>query len=111
MQQNWIEKKLDAMFLLESGLLFEINRQFMHPLGLALAVRKNNNGLLEIGIKDGREKPEEMLFTKEVYEAGSLKLKEFLQDFGYEQMHKREKVLGWGVQSNFLPEGKRFRQN
>lgn len=110
MQQDWKERKLDPIFLLDSGLLFEINRQFLHPVGLALTVRKGNNGQLEIGIKDGRLTPDEMIFTPETYEAGCAKIKEFLENFGYEQMRKRENKLGWGVQSNYLPEAKRFRK-
>lgn len=110
MQQNWKEKKLDPIFLLDSGLLFEINRQFLHPLGLALTIRKSSNGDLEIGIKDGRLIPDEMIFTPETYETGCAKIKDFLENFGYAQMRKREEKLGWSIQSNYLPEAKRFRK-
>lgn len=43
----------------EEGYLQELNRQFLHPLGLALEVIQNDDGSEELGgIWDSREDPE-----------------------------------------------------
>jgi hypothetical protein len=70
-------------FLVDSGLLFEINRTVLHPIGLALAVqideqKDDNQGTIEI--IDVRDDPEGMIFTEESYEHGVLKLKRYMEE-------------------------------
>ena len=56
-------KKLSFQDFLDQGYLQEVNRQFFHPLGLALEVIINN-GIVESlgGIWDYRDDPEGMAF-------------------------------------------------
>lgn len=88
---------LDYDYLLDSGLLFEMNRQFLHPLGMALAV-KVSNGVKQLAIKDFRNEPEKVLFGKEVIAVGRQKFEEFLKDFGFGQMERRRVKLGYSTQ-------------
>ena len=96
--QQWLEKPADIQFLLDSGLLFVINREVLHPLGLALIAKKDEQGKVGLAVKDGREKPEELLFANPVRDACQLKLRQFMKAFGHTQMHKRRKALGWACQ-------------
>lgn len=48
-----------------SGLLQEVNRQFFHPLGLALAVKRENGGLTGLaGVIDGRDDEEGFVYEQ-----------------------------------------------
>lgn len=108
METDWKTKELDAAYLLESGILFEINRSLCHQLGFAIVVKKDENGKIVLGFKDSRENPEDVLFSKEVYAKGHHKLRKFMRDFGYGQLKKRDKALGWSSQSWHIPEGRRY---
>lgn len=57
-------KKLDLEEFRDSGLLQEVNRQFFHPLGLALEVyvNKHNQVTSISGIQDNRGDPAGMVF-------------------------------------------------
>lgn len=45
------------------GYLQELNRQFLHPLGLALEVRRHGDGTVELaGVWDARDDPEGIVF-------------------------------------------------
>jgi len=90
-----------ADFLCRSGLLFELNRQVLHPLGLALAIWENDDGAIAgfAGLADHREDPEGMLFSEETLRSGL----ERLRAFGVTAIRaEREKRLGFLVQP--LPE-------
>lgn len=56
-------KMLDVKEFRELGYLQELNRKFLHPLGLALSVRVAEDGSETLaGIWDYRDDPEGMLF-------------------------------------------------
>lgn len=93
---------LDAQFLIDSGLLFEINRTIMHPMGLSLGFKQKESGGLETIIRDTRQTPEQAVFDDEVYKRGVRKLRKFMRSYGDEQIRKRIKKLGWGVQSYYV---------
>ncbi len=105
---DWMNKELDAAYLLESGILFEINRSILHQLGIAMVVKKEENGKLILCLKDNRDKPEINIFTKDVYEKGHIKLRKFMYEFGHQQMRKRSDALGWSSQSWYVPDNKRY---
>lgn len=101
-----------ARFLRESGLLFEINRTILHPLGLALAINgpstEDPKAKLPTllfgfaGIHDvHEEEPEGMVFGPETEGPG--KLKAFYEKEGIARMRARFKALGFVVQP--LPDG------
>lgn len=67
-----------AQFLRESGLLFKINRDVLHPLGLALAVEQDDAGNLRMSdvILDYRTDGG-IYFDKESIVRGEARLRRF----------------------------------
>lgn len=87
-------------FLRESGLLFEINRQVLHPFGLALAVTpgEDEDEAGEIRLMDSREDPEGIVYAEETFSSGFQRLNLFLEEFGIDKMQQRREELGYAVQ-------------
>lgn len=54
---------VDTKELQDAGYLQEVNRQFFHPLGLALAV--DHDGKVPLMVLDNRDDPEGMFFSEE----------------------------------------------
>lgn len=100
------DKKIEngAEFLLRSGLLFEINRRFLHPLGMALCAIKETyqDGRVEYSFApylfDGRLDEEGITYNQEALEGGELTLLEFMESFGMGKMVERQRKLGYVVQ-------------
>ena len=91
-----------AEFLLDSGLLFEINRKILHPLGLALETVVHEDGTVEFGqIWDARDDPEGMLYADDCYASGLKKLKAYLKEQGNEALKSRMEKLGFLVQKRY----------
>lgn len=95
-----IKRNEAIKFLLDSGLLFEINRAVLHPLGLAFAVKiDEKTGEADFdGLWDGRDEDEGIVFTDEVLEAGTTKYFKYLEDEGFERFQKRYEKLGFVCQ-------------
>lgn len=93
----WHTKELTPDYLLDSGLLFEINRTVLNLFGIAITI-KQENGKKCFALKDSRDKPEELLFDKNTIQLGVMKLERFLEEFGHPQMDRRIKQLGWSCQ-------------
>lgn len=95
-------------FLYNTGLLFEINRRVLHPLGLALMIEYDDEeGTLseedaEISLCDklwdAREDPDGMIFDEESLKIGAIKYQKFYKEFGEAKILKRSKSLGFVVQ-------------
>jgi hypothetical protein len=94
-------KKLENLNLLrESGILMEINRQVLHPIGLALSIDCDDDGnVLGIsGILDSRDDPEGWIYNTDDEEYAK-SLCEKKQK--YDKLVKKEarmKEFGWVVQ-------------
>lgn len=88
-----------AQFLLDTGLLFEINRKVLHPFGLALEiVVSDDTGEAKVGkLWDYRDDPEGMLFAPETFEAGLDKWFAFLKD-NKDSLKERLEILGYMFQ-------------
>lgn len=88
--------------LREWGLLFEINRQVLHPLGLALAVEVDNDGneIISPNIWDCRDDPEGVLFGDDLFADGRRKARKMMEDWGTDKLQDRLGVLGYIVQDN-----------
>lgn len=72
-------KYIDIKEFRERGYLQELNRQFLHPLGLALAVRCEEDGTESLqGIWDYRDDPEGMCYTEEVLDSDEARRKKIL---------------------------------
>lgn len=96
--QEWMEKPADIQLLLDSGMLFEINRTMLHPLGLSITARKDEHGKLMLDIKDARSLPSTLTFDKDTRDRCRAKYMKFLKEFAMPQMDKRIKNLGWACQ-------------
>lgn len=91
-------KPIPLRTLLDEGLLFEINRQVLHPFGLALAMEwddKEAGGepdrvvLLRTDDRDG------MTFTTDALLEGEEKLHAFLEKEGNSRLAGRRMLLGF----------------
>ena len=88
-------KTVGMSFLVDSGLLFKINLETLHPLGMALQVDPDTN---ECEIWDYRDDPEGLLFDAEAYEHGQQKIDRFFGEFVQERLALREKTTGFIIQ-------------
>ncbi len=112
--------KIDAgKFLRDNGLLFEINKTILHPLGLALEVFVNSDNGFSLtwqenelekscylgrealgNLWDYRDDPEGILFGKDTFVEGKKKYEEFMQKFGNKKLKERKDALGFIVQED-----------
>ncbi len=92
-------KRISIAEFRELGLVHELNRQFLHPLGLALEVIVEDDGSERLGgIWDYRDDPEGILY-------GTLdreKMKS-AEDFRARQHYKRKHACGFVVQKEDIP--------
>lgn len=80
--------------LIDSGLLFEINRVVMHPLGYSIIAQVHDD---EISLGMLTDNPT-VTFDREVFKMGMKKRKRFLDEVGQAAMDLRRKLLGITVQ-------------
>ena len=102
-------KKLEnpCQFLLDSGLLYAINLQLLHPLGMAMEIKFNDDGTKEFGgIWDYRNDPEGLLFEDKTMIAGMEKFCKFMDEFGNKKLQERFDALGFVVQETPKPKKK-----
>lgn len=88
--------------LLDSGLLFEINRRVLHPLGLALAVEVTTEGEVALSneIWDNRDDPEGIAFAPETFLEGEAKYNLYMSNKKTaDAISSRKKTLGYIVQT------------
>lgn len=83
----------------DEGYLQEINRRFLHPLGLALALAiaddtKEPTGVVKVW--DGRDDPEGFVFTS--WAPGDQERGQRIEDELQAALRLREDHLGFGVQ-------------
>ena len=79
---------------MDFGYLAELNRQFLHPLGLALAIDPEDR---TVAVWDAREDPEGWSFNSEVILQLSAKAGRVAEEFATRMAVRLEK-LGYGVQ-------------
>lgn len=87
-----------AKFLDESGLLFTINRDILHPLGLAMSVTEDEQGsyMGKMWVVDA---PEGIIFSQETFDEGVRKYNQFLLSIGVDKkLRTRREKLGYVVQ-------------
>lgn len=92
--RDWSKAEIDCDFLVDSGLLFEMNRQMLHPVGIAAMVCKAPDGTKRLAFKDYRDAPESAVFDPGVLELGRRKFVRFMKSFGHRQMDRRSRKLG-----------------
>jgi hypothetical protein len=90
-------KRMDIKEFREMGLLAELNRTFLHPLGLALEVILDDNGNEKLGgIWDYRDDPEGILYGKKDFPTEKIKK---AQEFIIQKHKQRMKTLGFIYQN------------
>lgn len=89
-------KEMSVLDFWQKGLLHEINRQFLHPMGLALEVTQDDQGHCHFSrVRDFRHDPEGYLFVDACLDP--LKVRRVKRMF--EAKRKvREAKYGWHVQ-------------
>jgi hypothetical protein len=85
-------------FLVDNGLIFEINRKVLHPLGFAMVVDidpKNRKNLAITALEE-TEDPEGFLYDPEGFEIGSDKYNRYLNKRGgQERLDARNAKYGF----------------
>lgn len=80
----------------ELGYLQEINRQFLHPMGLALSVKSDEDGNEELwGIWDYRDDPEGIIFGED--QISTDKANRIARE-ARDRLNDRLKALGYWIQ-------------
>lgn len=90
--------RADAAFLRDSGLLFEVNRRVLHPLGLAIAVEADVETGTAIRISPSLlrvDDPGGITFSDSDLEEGLDRLREFMKDDGYPRLAARYSARGF----------------
>jgi len=60
-------KRIDIKEFVDFGYLHELNREFLHPLGLALEVTGHDDGSVTLsGVWDSRDDPDGIIFGEDV---------------------------------------------
>lgn len=84
--------------LVDTGLLFELNRQVLHPLGLALVVEVDDDGASRIAGLWADPDREGIIFSPESLVEGRQKLESFMRREGLGRLATRRTALGYVVQ-------------
>lgn len=89
--------RMDINEFREKGILQEVNRQFFHPLGLALKIIIDGDNSKLGGIWDYRHDPEGILFGKGVL---SVEKARKFREFQDKKHAERKEKLGFVIQDN-----------
>lgn len=82
-----------ARFLKENGILFEMNRQVLHPLGMELHLEVEDDGTLAVmELLDNRDSEAPISFTGEAYDAGRAAYEAYMDDQGRLNIKKRRRL-------------------
>jgi len=91
-----------ARYLYKTGLLFELNRKVLHPLGLALSVNvdeETDEVLGFAGLWDSTADPEGLRFTPGSFNEGLDRLAKYLVDINIGKvLEQRRATLGYIIQ-------------
>ncbi|RMH15259.1 MAG: hypothetical protein D6701_10230 [Gemmatimonadetes bacterium] len=82
-----------VQFLVENGIMFELNRQVLHPLGMELRIHLDDDGDVDsIELLDNRDNPAPIYFSPEEYEAGRARYEQYLNEHGKANLQKRRRI-------------------
>jgi len=89
-------KWMDLAEFRDQGYLQEINRRFLHPLGLALAVEVEDGKPVALaGVQDARHDPEGLIFAEGMIDGEKAR---FVGRTLVNRTAERAEVLGYAVQ-------------
>lgn len=93
-------KHIDIKEFRELGFLQELNRQFLHPLGMALSIEIDEEGNESLGgIWDYRDDPEGMLYDDSMLELDKFKSNvEYVKEQWKDKENTRNEILGYMIQ-------------
>ncbi len=93
-------KKMDIDEFYKEGYVQELNRQFLHPLGLALYISTDDaSSEIKVGVLDDRADPEGIRFSDEIVTAESYKAKaNFIKEQQDVRAAARLEALGYIIQ-------------
>lgn len=105
MREDRVEVLPAGKFLIESGLLFEINRRVLHPLGLALVAMQDDDGEFKISdtLFDGRHIPGGLEYDGTTLVMSEDRLFEFMDRYGVGKMQERQRAKGYIIQKSTEP--------
>jgi len=91
--------KTSPKILVDSGLLFEINRKILHPLGMALCVVTDDESgeAIEIFLKETTEL-EGVVFSEGSFLDGERKLESYMKNIGNNKRSTRKTAIGFEEQ-------------
>lgn len=98
-------KRMNIKEFRENGYLQELNRQFLHPLGLALEAMIDENGEEKLGgVWDYRDDPEGLYYNLRNSDKSRIerfrKNAEFMDSLFITKENYREKNLGFFIEPN-----------
>jgi hypothetical protein len=84
-------------FLIDNGLIFEINRKVLHPLGLAMIVDIDRNNKRKLSITGLAETEDEdgFIYDEEAFTIGTEKYQKFLDRGGQDRLDARKAKYGF----------------
>jgi hypothetical protein len=87
-------------FLIDNGLVFEINRKVLHPLGLALIIDVSNDSRKRLTIAGLMESDDDegFLFDEETFKHGTEQFEKFMKSYGDKRVMERRLKLGYLIQ-------------
>jgi len=90
-----------ARFLVDNGLLAEMNRQVLHPLGYELVIDidpDDRRRLAVRGLNEVKNDPEGIIYDAETLEVNLRKYAEYLKREGQQRLDSRKLTLGYLIQ-------------
>lgn len=93
-------KRIDIKEFREQGYLQELNRQFLHPLGMALEIIIDDDGNEKLGgVWDYRDDPEGMLYAEEIVKLDRFKenIDRIAQEYLVKAQYRKDKY-GYTIQ-------------
>lgn len=92
-------KLIELEEFVEHGYLQELNRQFLHPLGLALLVGEGRHGkMFSFGAMDAREGDAGMTFTQDEWAPDAEEKMKRVTSEQAAKMKRRMETLGFAIQ-------------
>lgn len=85
-----------GQYLIDTGLLFQINRTCLHMFGLSLRIDKD-----KIVLDDKRDRPELCVYPVKTIETARKKYDKFLKDEGFQISSARQRALNYTIQSDY----------
>jgi hypothetical protein len=89
-----------AGYLVDTGLLFELNRRVLHPLGLALEVVPQEGDHALFQLEDYREEPHGLVHSDAEFADGLSRFMKFMDETGTKKLLARRACRGFLVQGD-----------